>query len=263
MRRALFRAAVLAGLAASAGCFLPPSQSEEQYDPFVAPTDTVLNLVDAIVVTPVVPPEGVFVSPAASQLITGAIETRLSQGGITVVPAAEYTRIWDGIIRQLGGFFDPLTGEREEWKFQAARRELMRELQGRYRTRVLLYAELHVLDAYVDGGIVEWDGAEQDIRGHGEPIDARYQETFQQDELAGSRDGVVSVVSLAAAIDGPDGREIYRNFGGLEVVGRRQGTVVDVEGDFVLEAQWERVVHAVDRALSPLVERLAGSGGGN
>lgn len=261
MTTSLLRAAVSISVAVSAGCFLPP-QPEDRYDPFVAPTDTVLNLVGTIVVTPVVPPEGVSVSAAASEVITGAIETRLSEAGITVIPAAEYARIWDGIIRQLGGFFDPLTGEREEWKFQAARRELMRELQGRYQTQVLLYAELQVLEVYVEGGVAEWDGAEHDIRGEDEPIKSQYQDTFQQDDLGGSGDGVVSAVSLATAIDGPDGREIYRNFGGLEVVSRRQGAVVDVEGDFVLEAQGERVVHAVDRALGPLVARLGDSRGG-
>jgi hypothetical protein len=245
------RAAPLVAIVLFAGCFSITTQ-EERYDPFVVSRDTVLRTVTAIVVTPIVPPEGVFVSEEAAQRVTAAVETQLRNGGFSVVPAEEYSRIWDGIIRQVGGFFDPLTGERDEQKFENARQELLRELQGRFHTQVMLYAELEIVDAYVDGGVAEWDGAEHDISGQRTAIAAAYQDTFEQDEIGGIRDGVVSAVSLVVVIDGQDGREMYRNFGGLEVVARRTGVIVQQEGDFALRAEPQRVAWAAARALGPL-----------
>jgi hypothetical protein len=245
------RAAPLVAIVLFAGCFSLTTQ-EERYDPFVVSRDTVLRTITAIVVTPIVPPEGVFVSEEAARLVTAAVEGQLRIGGFSVVPAEEYSRIWDGIIRQVGGFFDPLTGERDEQKFENARQELLRELQGRFHTQVMLYADLEIVDAYVDGGVAEWDGAEHDIRGQQTAIAAAYQDTFERDEIGGIRDGVVSAVSLVVVIDGQDGREMYRNFGGLEVVARRTGVIVQQEGDFALRAEPQRVAWAVARALGPL-----------
>jgi len=101
--------------------------------------------------------------------------------------------------------------------------------------------------------VAEWDGAEHDIAGERQPIADAYGDTFERDDLGGSRDGVVSAVSLAVAIDGPDGRVMYRNFGGLEVVARRSATMVGQPGDFALRAEPQRVAWAVGWALGPLV----------
>lgn len=247
------RTTLLAAATALTGCsFQTP---EQQYNPFLAPADSVLKVVSAVVVTPLVPPQGVVVSDSVSAQISSLIEDRLRQAGFSVVPRAEYTRIWDGILRQLGGFFDPLTGERDEGKFEAARKELLRELKGRFDTQVLLYAELQVVDALVDGGVASWDGATHDLRGENWPIGAAFQDTFERDEFGGRADGVVSAVTLMVAIDGPDGREIYRNFGGLEVLARRDKATAEIEGEFAVRAEPDRVVHAVERVLGPLLDK--------
>lgn len=247
------RTTLLAAATALAGCFF--QIPEQPYNPFVAPADSVLKVVSAVIVTPVVPPQGVVVSDSVSARISSLIEVGLRQAGFSVVPAVEYTRIWDGILRQLGGFFDPVTGERDEGKFEAARKELLRELKGRFDTQVLLYAELQVADAHVDGGVAAWDGAEQDIGGERSAIAADYQDTFERDDFGGRGDGVVSAVTLMVAIDGPDGVEVYRNFGGLEVLARMGKGIVQVEGEFAVRAERERVVHAVERVLGPLLSK--------
>ena len=247
------RTTLLAAATALTGCFF--QTLERQYNPFVGPADSVLKVVSTVVVTPVVPPQGLVVSDSVSAQISSLIEARLRQAGFSVVPRVEYTRIWDGILRQLGGFFDPLTGERDEGKFEAARKELLRELKGRFDTQVLLYAELQVVEAFVDGGVAAWDGAEQDIGGERSAIAVDYQATFERDDLGDPDDGVVSAVTLMVAIDGPDGVEVYRNFGGLEVLARRGVAMVEREGEFAVRAEPERLVHAVERVLGPLLDK--------
>ena len=242
---------LLAATLLSVGCFM--AVPEQPYDPFLVPADTVRSVVNNVIVTPAVLPEGVLVSPMAASRFDSVIETRLRQGGFSVVPAAEYSRIWDGILRQMGGFFDPITGQRDEEKFATARKELLRELKGRFDTQVLLYAELQVVDASVDGGVASWDGVTHNIRGDHSPIRTEFYDTFERDEFRGSADGVVSAITLMVAIDGPDDKELYRNFGGVEVLARRRGSVGETEGDFELRAEVGHVVRAVNHALGPLI----------
>ncbi len=242
---------LLAATLLSIGCFM--RATEQPYDPFLVPADTVRSAVNNVIVTPAGLPEGILVSPMAASRIDSVIEARLRQSGYSVVPAAEYSRIWDGILRQMGGFFDPITGQRDEEKFGTARKELLRELKGRFDTQVLLYVELQVVDAGVDDGVASWDGATHNIRGDDSPIGAAFSDTFERDEFGRSADGVVSAITLMVAIDGPGGKELYRNFGGVEVLARRQGSVGEDEGDFELRAELGRILAAVDRALGPLI----------
>ncbi len=245
---------LLAATFLSVGCLT--TVTEQPYNPFLVPADTVRSVVNIVIVTPAVPPEGVFVSAMAASRIDSVMEARLRQGGYSVVPAAEYSRIWDGVLRQMGGFFDPITGQRDKEKFETARKELLRELKGRFDTQVLLYTELQVVDASVDNGVASWDGVTHDIRedDHG-LIRTEFYDTFERGEFGGSTDGIVSAITLMVAIDGPDGKELYRNFGGVEVLARRRGLVVETEGDFELRAEVEHVELAVNHALSPLMAR--------
>ncbi len=244
---------LLAATFLSVGCFT--TVREPPYNPFLVPADTVRSVVHTVIVTPTVPPGGVLVSAMAASRIDSVIEARLRQGGYSVVPAAEYSRIWDGVLRQMGGFFDPITGQRDEEKFETARKELLRELRGRFDTQVLLYTELQVVDASVDNGVASWDGVTHKIDGADRLIRTEFSDTFERDEFGGSADGVVSAITLMVAIDGPDGKELYRNFGGVEVLARRRGLVVETEGDFELRAEVEHVELAVNYALGPLTTR--------
>lgn len=232
-----------------AACTLPP----EEYDPFVVPPARVYPAIEAIVLAPVVPPPGVAVSAAAAAGIDSVIEQQLREAGFRVVPAVEYGKIWDRILRQMGGFFDPVTGERDEDKFTAARRELLRELQGRFETQVVLYAELEVVDAFVENGLAEWDDITQRI-GRNNTIDARFRGSFDRGEFGDRDDGVVSAVSLVLAVDGADGTEMYRNFGGLEVLSVPDDSAP--AGPFVLVAEAERVSVSVGIALGPLLRGM-------
>ncbi len=222
----------------------------EEYDPFVVPARRVYPAIAAIALAPVVPPPDVHVSAAAAARIDSVIEAELTDAGFRVVPAVEYGRIWDRILRQMGGFFDPITGERDEQKFAAARRELLNELQGRFDTQVVMYAELELVDAAVEDGLADWDGMTQRI-GRKNTIDVRFRQSFERGEFGGRDDGVVSAVSLLLAVDGADGAELYRNFGGLEVVSVPSDLILD--GPFVLVAAEDRVAVAVGIALGPLL----------
>ena len=237
-------------LALVAGCATVP---EEQYSPFFVPEEQFRAAVETIVVTPVVAPAHLHTPPEVAARVDSIIEAELRGAGLTVVPAAAYQAIWDRILRQLGGFFDPITGKRDDRKFAVARAELLDELAGRYATKVLLFSELQIVDAEVDDGLARWDGTSQVILDRSSDVLARFRDTFEPDEFGGGDDGIVGAVTLMVAVDGSDGGELYRNFGGVEVLGAAQRPASGY--DFELVGDADRLAWAVGVALGPLVTR--------
>ena len=220
--------------------------------------------IEAVVATPLTHSEGLHVSTAVSQRIDSLIKAKLDSAGIQVVAATEYSRIWERILRQVGGFFDPITGERNEMKFAAARRELLRELRGRFGTDVLLYAELQIVEAVVDDGVARWDGTSQPVTGRGARILSEFRATFQEDRFGSELYGTIDAVSLVLAIDDADGKELYRHFGGVEVLstsGLEVGGGGEGGGDarsYALVADEGRVAYAVGIVAEPLSRARGG-----
>ena len=225
------------------------------YDPFIAPAETVFEAIEAIVATPLSYPGELRVSDSASQRIGSLIEAELTAAGIRVVSADEYSDVWDRILRQMGGFFDPVTGERDEVKFQATRRELLRELRGRFGTAVMLYSELQIVEAEVADGVAKWDGTSQLVIGGDSRIERRFADTFEQDMFGSNLYGTIGAVSLVLAIDGTEGEELYRSFGGVEVL----STAAPGNGDagYALVADSARVEYAVGIVVKPLSQAVS------
>lgn len=225
------------------------------YDPFVVPAETVFDAIEAIVATPLTLPGELRVSDSASHRIDSLIEAELTAAGIRVVSADEYAVVWDRILRQMGGFFDPVTGERDEVKFQATRRELLRELRGRFGTAVMLYSELQIVEAEVADGVAKWDGTSQLVIGGGSRIERRFADTFEQDMFGSNLYGTIGAVSLVLAIDGTEGEELYRSFGGVEVL----STAAPASGDVAYElvADSARVEYAVGIVVKPLSQAVS------
>ena len=242
------------------------TQPGPSYDPFVAPEAQVREAIETVVATPLTHPDELHVSTTASQRIDSLIKAKLDSAGIQVVAAAEYSRIWDRILRQLGGFFDPITGERNEVKFEAARRELLRELRGRFGTDVLLYAELQIVEAVVDDGVAKWDGTSQRVTGANTRILSEFRATFQDDGFGSDLYGTIDAVSLVLAIDDGDGKELYRHYGGVEVLstsalggeGGGGGGGGGADRGYTLVADEGRVAYAVGIVAEPLAQARGG-----
>ena len=234
------------------------TQPGPTYDPFVAPEAQVRAAIEAVVATPLIHPAELHVSTEVSHRIDSLIKAKLDSAGIQVVAADEYSRIWDRIIRQLGGFFDPITGERNEVKFESARRILLREVRGRFGTGVLLYAELQIVEAVVEDGVARWDGTSQPVTGRGARILSEFRATFREDRFGSELYGTIDAVSLMLAIDDGDGKELYRNFGGVEVLSTLALGGGGNDSSYALVADEGRVAYAVGIVAEPLSQARAG-----
>lgn len=106
-------------------------ENTKGYDPFVIPAAKFHAEVKKVVLAPV----NISGSPETFGAIRNDVETRFVQAlaaqGFQVVESAEYRRVWSMLAGQLGGVYDPVTGEPvvEKWKtcFDLVARELARD----------------------------------------------------------------------------------------------------------------------------------------
>jgi len=223
----------LAAAVFGGACGMPPPVA----DPFVVPQVEFYDSVETIVATPVILPEGVETSDSVLTWFDDLIERTLREAGFTVIPADTYVEIWNRINQEAGGFFDPLTGERDEPRYEAAVDQLFDELKQRFSPDAILYPEMWIVEAPTSGGYARWDGTTQRV---------------------GTRaESAVLALSLAIVVQDMEADELYSNVWGLELLELYNWEL----GDFAavpsgaLFADRERNTTAVTKTLAPLIKR--------
>jgi erythromycin esterase len=219
-----------------AGACRPPPPVIE---PFVVPQAEFYDSVETIVVTPVSLPEGVTAPDYVLTWFDELIEESLRGAGFTVIPAKTYVDIWTRINEDAGGFFNPFTGQRDEYRYESGVDELFAELKERFSPDAVLYPEMWIVEAPTAGGFARWDGVSQ--------------------KVGTSAESAVLALSLGIVVQDMDATELYSNVWGLEVLELYERYV----GDFMpvanedLFADRERGTTAVLKALGPLIRREA------
>ena len=78
-----------------------------------------------------------------------------------MVTGDDYSSDWEKITRDAGGFYDPVTGELDQARFDAARRTALAAFAKRHDVRGAVFPVVVSRDASVVSGVAKWDGAEQ------------------------------------------------------------------------------------------------------
>lgn len=208
-----------------------------------------------LVVAPVTAPLEFEIAESSLAQMDSLIEGALVEGGHRCVPAADYSRIWERAVHQIGGLYDSTTGEPDEFKAELARDRLRTDLIDMYHPDYVLYPEIWVVQAETSGGIARWDGVSQPVVGlGGRVINAIDALLHQYDGFL--EPGFVDALSLGVVVEDMEGTVVYQNAGGIEVL---------EEGDAVTEKEngrslsniltdGERNQRAVRSALLPLLE---------
>lgn len=223
-------------------------------DPFRIPLDEFRRRVKTIAVANVA---------IASELGEGApakfnpaIEAKIQQAGFTVVPAQQVREIWDAKVSELGGLFDPQTGQLSEAKMTALMNHVRGEMKTRFNADALLLSQIRTVKANfsyapIVGVRAKWDGATESM------------ETGSFDKIVSPRvNGSVAALSLVIRIQDLNGSALYVNAGGVQVL-QRLGTAAGQFGGetFVpvpkseLFADTERIQQAVNYSLEPFFKR--------
>ena len=211
------------------GCFLPPAQNTGG---FTVPPERFFARTERLQLVPARIPDDVRVSQDVVAAIDSALAVTAALLGVEVVPAHEYATIWRRLTREAGGFFDPYTGRRDEPEFDAAVSQLYRELEERFHPDALLYPELIVVEALVEGNEARWGGTAQRLDDAPEPGSA------------------VLALTLAVAIDDLEGNELYYREAGLVILDEAEGWVPHE----ALREDPAVVVRAAGAVLEPLVD---------
>ena len=114
----------------------------------------------------------VFVEPfGVSEEQTAAIdrllEERLRKMGFTVVGTEEFGPIWKAKAIEIGGYYDPYSGERIEEKYLQVRDHTYRALAERHQIDAYIFPTVVVSEAEMRGSRARWHGVSQKVPGPG------------------------------------------------------------------------------------------------
>lgn len=241
----------------SAWLFLAGCAGSSQPEAFAVEPDLFYDVTNTLVLTPVSLPSELDPYADHVEEFDSLIASFLEQADFDLIPAKEYSTLWEGVMEQVGGFFDPVTGERDEEKFTAARDSLFSLLTELYHPDALLYPEIWLVGAPFSEGTARWDGTSQALIGFGTRLIDALGTVFSGSE-SNLPEGNVDALSLVIFIENMEGEELYMESGGIQVmqkVGRDPRDVKAVPDDEIL-SDHERNRKAVVIALKPLLTAL-------
>lgn len=218
--------------------------STTPYNPFKVEQDEFFKTAKIVALGPVFVPADITDTDEAKTKFESAITAKLTQAGFSVIPSKEYSAIWKRMTEEIGGYFDPVSGKRDEAKFKAVREHSRREVSTKFNVDTLLFPRIQIVKAEWKDAYATWDGTTESVQSKGD--------IFMQALLFQSRSGTVPALSLVVFIEDLNGRSLYAHAHGLQVLTKFTG------GEFVAVPQQElfqeqRNLAAIDAVLKPLV----------
>ncbi len=217
------------------------------YDPFKTPQPDFYTKIKTIALAPV---SGVSEDLENHEQVVAKFEeyinNKLRQAGFSVVASDEYAKILKRMTEQVGGYFDPVTGKRDEAKLKSALEHTRRELATSVNADAVLFPHFVVVKANFAGGRVSWDGTWESVL-----TEKKGWKKFF--DTSASSYGTVGALSLAITIENIHGTVLYFNRGGVKsLLKLSNNQFVEVSPGQVLDDEW-RNASAVKIALDPLV----------
>ena len=181
------------------------------YEPYQIPREQFHATVRTIAVFRLMLPDDLENPDRVREKFEAMILTALEREGYRTVPPQQVTPIWEEITTQLGGLFDPMTGARDEEKFDTARLHALQEIATRFGADALLHPSIRVVDAKFDSGTARWCGSTQSMQSTGSSM---------LEALAGmSTSGTIKATCLFVVVEDMSGVDLYKDMGGIEVLG--------------------------------------------
>lgn len=182
------------------------------------------------------------------------IEGRLREAGFAVVPSREAQGIGNRFVKQMGGLFDPKTGQRDEAKRKIVREHLFRELKLKFKADAVMTVNILPVSAEFTALGANWHGTSESIL----PADAGFAGLFFG---PGVVSGTIQALSLLIVIEDTNEVPIYKNLGGIQLLEKFSGGKrLPVPREQVFSDEG-RNREAVNIALRPLIEKTAQGAG--
>lgn len=236
------RSLLLIFIFVASGC----ATTQPPYNPFKIPEAEFRDKIHTIALSPVILPDGLEEPDNVKEKFESLINAKLRGMGFTVVPSKEYSAVWKQMTEQLGGYFDPVTGKRDETKYKAVRTHSLREMNTKFKADAILHSIVRVVQARFSSNTARWDGVTENIQASGGTWKAL---------LVGPQHGTIGALSLGVFIEDPNEVPMYSDAGGLQAVAKLSGTTFIPIPQAELFKDEVRNANAVNIALDGLTTK--------
>jgi hypothetical protein len=219
--------------------------AKTRYNPFKVPREQFHNQLKVVALSPTGMPRELANPDPVRRMFLHLLESQLRAAGYTVVGSAEAGVIWDSMATEMSGFYDPVTGVRDEEKVKVVRMQMYRELKAKFNIDAMLFSDIAVVPAKLDSDRARWDGASETAA----------TKKFWKAVLGISHSGTVPALSLRVMLSDTDDRDLYENAGGIQVLAKAGVGGLQNVPRAQLFADEERNLKAVHLALDPLLGR--------
>jgi hypothetical protein len=233
-----WRVIILLIVLVSSGC----AAKQPPYNPYKIPEDQFRSTIKTVALSPIIVPDGLEKPDQVKAKFESLLDAKLRKLGFKVIPSSEYDAIWKKMMDKVGGYFDPVTGKRDDAKFKAVRTHTLREVNTKLKADAVVYSLIRVFPVPFNSNQASWHGTSESLVAGG-ALQKFFSNQFH---------GTVSALSFGVNISDPNEVDMYVNWGGIQVLGRVSGwQVVNIPPEEILTNE-ERNAAAVEIALDPL-----------
>jgi hypothetical protein len=106
--------------------------------PFGIPEEEFRTKVKRIALAPIAVPPRLGVPEPAKLRVDALIETKLREAGFATFPAREWGEVFTRTQQEVGGLFDPRTGDLDEAKVKTILARTIEDIRGRFQLDAVL-----------------------------------------------------------------------------------------------------------------------------
>ena len=231
---------------------MAPEEERSAYNPFTIPREQFRLRIRTFALCPLIFHSPEFFSPENSvkEQFDSVITGIFTDAGYSVVPSGQVRDVLSGLCSRKKALHDPAGISTDSGTHAFPKEAFYRELQADCHVDAVLYPEIVVVQADYTGGTARWCGAVQKASTSGRAA---------LEILGRSGYGKVPAISIIISIHDMDGRRIYCNAGGIEIL-QKIGTygMVAIPAERLLKSDL-RNRRAVEAALAPLLRHCGES----
>jgi len=213
------------------------------YNPFKVTQEEFFSKIKTVALAPFIVPGDLENKEHLKTKFETLVESKLHEAGFVVIPSREYGETWERMTKQMGGYFDAVTGKRDESKFKTVKEYTLREMRAKFNADAILYSGIRVVTVPFSRDTASWHGTSEDLT-------SGFFST-----LLVSHHGIVPAISLSVLVDDYNGIDMYFNMGGIQLLEKLSGGKLVAIPDSEILTSEERNAGAVNIALDPLVRK--------
>jgi hypothetical protein len=225
-------------------------------DPFVTPRNQFVDRIHKIGLMPIEMESSLEILDEERELFNSFFTKEFLDVGVEVlkIPVEEADSLCNALKDEVGGLYDPKSGEIDLPKYNLWRRKLLAELRNKYQIDGVMFTSIGVEMAVVNHDLAKWHGTTQGV-GKGSFLKA----------ISGvSHSGTVPATVLYVELRDVDNVLLYKHSGGIQVL-EKIGTYggpkrISMDELFGNES---RNLKAVQLAIYPLIGKSYSSKMGN